>query len=65
MTSLRAGVMYMAPDDYTADSATLVPLGTFLARRMPDRIHPPGTVYNYCNYCLALTGYVVQQVAGV
>jgi CubicO group peptidase (beta-lactamase class C family) len=53
------------PNDLTADANTVLPLGTFLARRMPDRIHPPGTVFNYCNYCLALAGYVVQQESGL
>jgi hypothetical protein len=30
----------------------------------PTRIFPPGEVPSYCNYCVALEGYLVQRTAG-
>ena len=51
---------------YAARSAgEVVPLGAYLARRMPPRTLPPGTVTSYSNHGAALAGYVVESVAGV
>jgi len=43
----------------------LVPLGEFLANRMPTRVLPPGKFTAYSNYGSALAGYVVQEVSGM
>ena len=40
-----------------------VPLGDFLATRLPRRILPPGEVYMYSNFSNALAGFVVEEVA--
>ncbi len=40
-----------------------IPLGDFLATRLPRRIYPPGEVYTYSNFSNALAGFVVEQVA--
>ncbi|HEY5758170.1 MAG TPA: serine hydrolase domain-containing protein, partial [Steroidobacter sp.] len=39
-------------------------LGDFVKRSPPIRIFPPGEVPSYCNYCLALAGYVIERVSG-
>ena len=39
-----------------------IPLGDFLATRLPRRICPPGEVYMYSNFSNALAGFVVEEV---
>jgi CubicO group peptidase (beta-lactamase class C family) len=53
-----AGMMRARPED-------LEPLGTFLGRRVPARIYPPGSVTAYSNYATALAGYIVEEVSGL
>jgi CubicO group peptidase (beta-lactamase class C family) len=43
----------------------LVPLGEFLASKIPTRIFPPGELTAYSNYGTALAGYIVQEVSGM
>jgi CubicO group peptidase (beta-lactamase class C family) len=40
------------------------PLAAHVARRLPRRIAPPGKVFSYSNYGMALLGVVVEDVAG-
>jgi CubicO group peptidase (beta-lactamase class C family) len=40
-----------------------IPLGEFLATRLPKRILPPGEVYMYSNFSNALAGFVVEEAA--
>jgi CubicO group peptidase (beta-lactamase class C family) len=40
------------------------PLRAHLARRMPRRIAPPGRVFSYSNYGMALLGAIVEEVSG-
>jgi CubicO group peptidase (beta-lactamase class C family) len=40
-----------------------IPLGDYLATRLPRRICPPGEVYTYSNISNALAGFVVEEVA--
>src|SRR5258706_16240046 len=47
------------------DSATVVPLGGWLATHIPGRVRPPGTYASYSNYATALAGYIVQRASGV
>jgi CubicO group peptidase (beta-lactamase class C family) len=42
----------------------VVPLRTFLARHMPSVVMPPGTIYSYSSFGVALEGYLVQKVSG-
>lgn len=42
----------------------LRPLGLHLAERMPRRALPPGDVFSYSNYGLALAGFLVESVSG-
>ncbi|GFE84208.1 FmtA-like protein [Steroidobacter agaridevorans] len=39
-------------------------LEAFVKRSPPARIFPPGEVPSYCNYCIALAGYIIQRVSG-
>ena len=39
-----------------------IPLGDFLANRLPGRICSPGEVYTYSNFSNALAGFVVEEV---
>jgi CubicO group peptidase (beta-lactamase class C family) len=53
-------------DHYIGKSAltqeSQVPLGDFLATRLPRRICPPGEIYTYSNFSNALAGFVVEEV---
>ncbi|MBN1318431.1 MAG: beta-lactamase family protein [Anaerolineales bacterium] len=53
-----AGMMRSGLDD-------LEPLETFLARKIPARVFPPGQVTAYSNYGTALASYIVERVTGV
>ncbi len=44
--------------------AEQMPLGDFLAKRLPPIITPPGEVYTYSNLGNALAGYLVEVVSG-
>jgi CubicO group peptidase (beta-lactamase class C family) len=46
------------------DPKVLMPLETYVKATKPARIFPPGEVPSYCNYCVALEGYIVQRVSG-
>ena len=55
-------------DDYIkqALSATeVVPLGQYLATRMPPRVMPAGEFFSYSNHGIALAGYLVEAVSGI
>jgi CubicO group peptidase (beta-lactamase class C family) len=40
------------------------PLRAHLARRLPQRVVPPGRVFSYSNYGIALLGALVEEVSG-
>jgi CubicO group peptidase (beta-lactamase class C family) len=42
----------------------VVPLGAFLARQMPPVMMPPGKIYSYSSFGVALEGYLVQKISG-
>jgi CubicO group peptidase (beta-lactamase class C family) len=46
------------------DPKVFMPLETYVKATQPTRIFPPGEVPSYCNYCVALEGYIVQRVSG-
>jgi CubicO group peptidase (beta-lactamase class C family) len=46
------------------DPKVFMPLETYVKATKPTRIFPPGEVPSYCNYCVALEGYIVQRVSG-
>jgi CubicO group peptidase (beta-lactamase class C family) len=41
-----------------------MPLAAYVKATRPTRIFPPGEVPSYCNYCVALEGYILQRVSG-
>jgi CubicO group peptidase (beta-lactamase class C family) len=43
----------------------IVPLGQYLAHRMPPRVLPPGDVISYSNHGLSLAGYLVEEISTV
>ena len=47
------------------DPKRTMPLAEAMAYYQPERVNPPGKVGAYSNYCTALTGLVVQNVAGI
>ena len=47
-----------------ADPAWYLPLDTYLKRRAPNRIFPPGDTPAYSNYGLGLAAYIVERVSG-
>jgi CubicO group peptidase (beta-lactamase class C family) len=42
----------------------VIPLGQYLATRMPPRVLPPGDVISYSNHGFALAGYLVEEISG-
>jgi len=42
----------------------ILPLGTYLAERMPPRVMPPGEFSCYSNNGMALAGYLVEAISG-
>jgi len=44
---------------------TMIPLGAYLAQRMPPRVMPPGVVMSYSNHGMALAGHIVEAVTGM
>jgi len=47
-----------------SDPKVHMPLETYVKATKPTRIFPPGEVPSYCNYCVALEGYIVQRTSG-
>jgi CubicO group peptidase (beta-lactamase class C family) len=43
---------------------TMMPLGEYLARRLPDRGWPPGLLVGYSNHGMALAAYAAERAAG-
>lgn len=43
----------------------VVPLGQYLAARMPPRVMPPGDTISYSNHGIALAGHLVEVISGV
>ena len=41
----------------------VIPLGPFLARKMPPVMMPPGKVYSYSSFGVALEGYLIQKLS--
>jgi CubicO group peptidase (beta-lactamase class C family) len=52
------GVLAREPND-------LKPLDEFVAKHIPARVYPPGTVTAYSNYGVTLAGYIVEKTASV
>lgn len=50
-------LMHSDPEQFSS-------LEAFVKRSPPIRIFPPGEVPSYCNYCLALAGYIIERVSG-
>lgn len=46
------------------DPEWYLPLETYLKRRSPNRVYPPGTTPAYSNYGVSLAAYIVQRVSG-
>jgi CubicO group peptidase (beta-lactamase class C family) len=42
-----------------------VPLGTYLAHRLPARFIAPGQIISYANHNMALAGFLVESVSGL
>jgi CubicO group peptidase (beta-lactamase class C family) len=55
-------------DKYVGKSARTfeqaMPLGAFVKRFLPRRIAPPGEIFTYSNYGVALAGYIVERTSG-
>ncbi|MBL8267889.1 serine hydrolase domain-containing protein [Steroidobacter sp.] len=47
-----------------SDPAALPSLEAVVKTTTPRRIFPPGEVPSYCNYCVAVEGYIVQRLSG-
>jgi CubicO group peptidase (beta-lactamase class C family) len=47
-----------------SSEAAQEPLRAHLARRLPARVMPPGRVFSYSNYGMALLGAVIEEVSG-
>lgn len=47
------------------EESGVIPLGKYLARRMPPVVRPPGDMISYSNHGFTLAGYLVELVSGV
>lgn len=47
-----------------SDPSKHMSLETYVKATHPTRIFPPGEVPSYCNYCVALEGYIIQRASG-
>lgn len=57
-------------DERNIGSATtieshVVPLGKYLAERMPPVVRPPGSLISYSNHGFTLAGYLVEAISGM
>jgi CubicO group peptidase (beta-lactamase class C family) len=59
------GFEEMASEMFVRKAEDLVPLGDFLAAKIPARVYPPGKIIAYSNYGTALAGYIVEVVSGM
>lgn len=50
---------------FAPSAAAALPLGEYLARRLPPRVRPAGVEYEYSNHGVALAGYIVEAVSGL
>ncbi len=44
------------------EESDVLPLGKYLASRMPPRSMPPGEVFSYSNHGMALAGYLIEEI---
>ena len=42
----------------------VLPLGIYLAKRLPPIVFPPGTAISYSNHGFALLGHIIEEVSG-
>ena len=47
------------------EESGVIPLGKYLARRMPPVVRPPGDLISYSNHGFTLAGYLVELVSGM
>jgi CubicO group peptidase (beta-lactamase class C family) len=52
-------------DSRSRRRSDLVPLGTYLAHRLPPRFIAPGVIISYANHNMALAGFLVESVGGL
>lgn len=45
-------------------ASEVVPLGSYLATRLPPLVTPPGEIIRYTNHGYALAGYLVREISG-
>jgi len=50
---------------FAPDAESILPLGEFVANKMPARVRAPGKMVAYSNYGASLAGYIVQVVSGM
>ena len=49
---------------FTLDPAQVTTLETYVRNHRPRRVREPGLFSTYCNWCTAVTGYIVARSAG-
>ena len=59
-----AGLEEARPADRFVDPSAAVPLGDYLAKRMPARVRPAGEVISYSNFGYGLLAYFVELRSG-
>lgn len=50
---------------FAYSKSEMIPLGEYLAKRLPPRILPPGEVFLYSDVGMTLAGYLVEVISGV
>ncbi|WP_293334023.1 serine hydrolase [Microcoleus sp. CAWBG58] len=50
---------------FARKASQMIPLGDFIAKRLPPRILPPGEVFLYSDVGMNLAGYLVEEISGM
>jgi CubicO group peptidase (beta-lactamase class C family) len=64
LTTHTAGFEELVRGLMASDPSRHLQLEDYIKATHPSRIFPPGEVPSYCNYCVALEGYIVQRTSG-
>ncbi|MFQ5708153.1 MAG: serine hydrolase domain-containing protein [bacterium] len=50
---------------YSKGNSNVPTLGDFLASHKPEQLRPPGSLFQYSNYGIALAGFAVEEISGM
>ena len=60
-----AGIDFTDIGDAELRASDVIPLEEFVRSKIPDQVHPPGSVHSYSNFGYTLLGYLIQHLSGM